>query len=126
MGGSRSFPQFTTSSRTPSRLCGAANLGRSRLLGGQRSVVFITFGGPKSLARFCCESLDLQHLVESAFPKLRRPNEAQSRQAGIEHLGGTVLDQPGLAADQTQRGGASMHWPCADSVRVRVYGGQIE
>jgi hypothetical protein len=85
-----------------------------------------TYVGSKSLARFCCEFLNLQHLVESAFPKLRRPNEAQSRQAGIEHLGGTVLDQPGLAADQTQRGGASMHWPCADSVRVRVYGGQIE
>ncbi len=44
------------------------------------------------------------------------------RKAGRLCAGG--LDLPGLAADQTQRGGASMHWPCADS--VRVYGGQIE
>jgi len=33
----------------------------------------------KSLARFCCDFLNLQHLAESAFSKLDRPNEAQTR-----------------------------------------------
>jgi hypothetical protein len=39
-----------------------------------------TYVGSKSLARFCCEFLNLQRLAESAFPKVVAPNEAQSRQ----------------------------------------------
>jgi hypothetical protein len=34
----------------------------------------------KSLARFCCEFLNLQRLAKSPFSKSLRPNEAQSRQ----------------------------------------------
>jgi len=39
-----------------------------------------TYVGSKSLARFCCEFLNLQRLAESVFSKLDRPNEAQTRQ----------------------------------------------
>ena len=39
-----------------------------------------TYVGSKSLARFCCEFLNLQRLAESAFSKLDRANEAQTRQ----------------------------------------------
>jgi len=35
-----------------------------------------TYVGSKSVARFCCEFLNLQHLAESAFSKLHQPNEA--------------------------------------------------
>jgi hypothetical protein len=45
------------------------------------SLVSPTYVGSKSLARFCCEFLNLQHLAESAFSKSAQPNEAQSRQA---------------------------------------------
>jgi len=38
-----------------------------------------TYVGSKSLARFCCEFLNLQRLAESAFSKLDRANEAQMR-----------------------------------------------
>ena len=38
-----------------------------------------TYVGSKSLARFCCEFLNLQHLAESAFSKSDHPNEAQTR-----------------------------------------------
>jgi len=34
----------------------------------------------KTLARFCCEFLNLQHLAESVFSDLVRPIEAQMRQ----------------------------------------------
>jgi hypothetical protein len=34
----------------------------------------------KTLARFCCEILNLQHLAESVFSDLVRPIEAQMRQ----------------------------------------------
>ena len=34
----------------------------------------------KSLARFCCEFLNLQRLAESAFAGLLAANEAQTRQ----------------------------------------------
>ena len=38
-----------------------------------------TYVGSKSLARFCCDFLNLQHLAESAFSKSVDPNEAQTR-----------------------------------------------
>ncbi len=38
-----------------------------------------TYFESKSLARFCCEFLNLQRLAESAFFGLGRPNEAQTR-----------------------------------------------
>ena len=38
-----------------------------------------TYVGSKSLARFCREFLNLQHLAESAFCKSVDPNEAQTR-----------------------------------------------
>jgi hypothetical protein len=50
-------------------------------LGHEDSLVSPTYVGSKSLARFCCEFLNLQHLAESAFSKSAQPNEAQSRQA---------------------------------------------
>ena len=53
-----------------------------------------TYVGSKSLARFCCEFLNLQHLAESAFSKLPQPNEAQSRQALIEHVARISFSQP--------------------------------
>jgi len=64
--------------------------------------------------------LNLQHLAESALPKLSRPNEAQSRAAGIEQQHKDLLC---LAADQIQLGGASQPLPCN---YVRVYGGLIK
>src|SRR5664279_707377 len=45
-----------------------------------------TYVGSKSLARFCCEFLNLQRLAASAFSRLGRPNEAQTRH---------VLPEPG-------------------------------
>jgi hypothetical protein len=39
-----------------------------------------TYFESKSLARFCCEFLTLQHLAESAFSGFDRLNEAQTRQ----------------------------------------------
>jgi hypothetical protein len=39
-----------------------------------------TYFESKSLARFCCEFLNLQRLAESAFSKSNHPNEAQTRQ----------------------------------------------
>ncbi len=39
-----------------------------------------TYVGPKSLARFCCEFLNLHHLAESAISEPVPPNEAQTRQ----------------------------------------------
>ena len=39
-----------------------------------------TYIGSKSLARFCCELLNLQRLLESAFSKTVIPNEARIRQ----------------------------------------------
>src|ERR1017187_1077846 len=38
-----------------------------------------TYVGSKSLARFCCEFLNLQRLAESAFSGFDRLNEAQTR-----------------------------------------------
>src|ERR1035438_10395737 len=38
-----------------------------------------TYVGSKSLARFCCEFLNLQRLAESAFSRIDRLNEAQTR-----------------------------------------------
>ena len=38
-----------------------------------------TYVGSKSLARFCCDFLNLQHLAESAFSKLASSNEARTR-----------------------------------------------
>jgi hypothetical protein len=38
-----------------------------------------TYIGSKSLARFCCEFLNLQRLAESAFSRIDRLNEAQTR-----------------------------------------------
>jgi len=38
-----------------------------------------TYFESKSLARFCCDFLNLQRLAESAFSKLDRPIEAQTR-----------------------------------------------
>src|SRR5450432_163213 len=38
-----------------------------------------TYFESKSLARFCCEFLNLQRLAESAFSRLAGPNEAQTR-----------------------------------------------
>src|SRR6266849_5585223 len=47
-----------------------------------------TYFESKSLARFCCELLNLQHLAESAFFKSLSPNEAQTRQsASLEPSG---------------------------------------
>src|ERR1700688_4409331 len=38
-----------------------------------------TYFESKSLARFCCEFLNLQRLAESAFSSFDRPIEAQTR-----------------------------------------------
>jgi hypothetical protein len=43
-----------------------------------------TFFESKSLARFCCEFLNLQHLAESALSDLVRPIEAQMRQTYVK------------------------------------------
>src|ERR1035438_9455375 len=40
-----------------------------------------TYVGSRTLARFCCESLNLQRLAKSAFSKFKHPNEAQMRHA---------------------------------------------
>jgi hypothetical protein len=45
-----------------------------------------TYFESKSLARFCCEFLNLQHLAESAFSRLDHPNEAQTRHV-LPHVG---------------------------------------
>jgi hypothetical protein len=71
-----------------------------------------TYVGSKSLARFCCEFLNLQHLAESAFSKLRQPNEAQSRQARIEHLRVTVS---GSSVPGSVRNSARRRAPCTAS-----------
>jgi hypothetical protein len=39
-----------------------------------------TYVESKSLARFCCELLNLQHLAESAFFEIASSIEAQTRQ----------------------------------------------
>jgi hypothetical protein len=39
-----------------------------------------TFFESNTLARFCSEFLNLQHLAKSAFSKIVTPNEAQTRQ----------------------------------------------
>ena len=52
-----------------------------------------TYVGSKSLARFCCDFLNLQRLAESAFSKLDRANEAQTRQ---------VLPQSGDLSNSSQ------------------------
>ena len=39
-----------------------------------------TYVGSKSLARFCCELLNLQHLAKSVCSKSVGPNEARTRQ----------------------------------------------
>src|ERR1035437_6052378 len=43
-----------------------------------------TYVGSKSLARFCCEFLNLQRLAESAFSKSVDPNEARTRHRSEE------------------------------------------
>src|SRR5450432_2049570 len=40
-----------------------------------------TYFESKSLARLCCELLNLQHLAESAFSQSVNSNEARTRQA---------------------------------------------
>ena len=45
-----------------------------------------TYVGSKSLARFCCEFLNLQRLAESAFSGFDRLNEAQTRH--VPHTNG--------------------------------------
>src|ERR1035441_3611822 len=40
-----------------------------------------TYVGSRTLARFCCEFLNLQRLAKSAFSKFEHPNEAQMRHA---------------------------------------------
>jgi len=49
------------------------------------------FIGSKSLARFCCEFLNLQPLAESAFFKSISPNEAQTRQGDSLETCGLVV-----------------------------------
>src|ERR1035441_4617404 len=46
-----------------------------------------TYVGSKSLARFCCEFLNLQHLAESAFSKSVDLNEAEMRQVVLALVG---------------------------------------
>jgi hypothetical protein len=50
-----------------------------------------TYVESKSLVRFCCELLNLQHLAESAFFDLVPPNEAQTRQ--VRHLGDSDIQK---------------------------------
>jgi hypothetical protein len=59
---------------------GATDLALETELEAMSSLGIQTYVGSKSLARFCCESLNLQRLAESAFSKLDRANEAQTRQ----------------------------------------------
>src|ERR1700674_2126479 len=47
-----------------------------------------TYFESKSLARFCCDFLNLQRLAESAFSRFDHPNEAQTR----HELHATSLD----------------------------------
>ena len=44
-----------------------------------------TYVGSRTLARFCCEFLNLQRLAKSAFSKFEHPNEAQMRHALPPH-----------------------------------------
>src|ERR1017187_3358365 len=60
-----------------------------------------TYFESKSLARFCCEFLNLQRLAESAFSRLGRPNEAQTRHV-LSHLGDVLkLRRRGRFAAET-------------------------
>src|ERR1039458_4410993 len=52
----------------------------TRLEPATSSLGILAFIESKSLARFCCEFLNLQHLAESAFCNSVDPNEAQTRQ----------------------------------------------
>src|ERR1017187_10094246 len=49
------------------------------------SLVIQTYVGSRTLARFCCEFLNLQRLAESAFSKFEHANEAQMRHALPPH-----------------------------------------
>jgi hypothetical protein len=51
-----------------------------------RSLAIQTYFESKSLVRFCCEFLNLQHLAESAFSRVERLNEAQTRHAPSHKL----------------------------------------
>ena len=61
-----------------------------------------TYFESKSLARFCCEFLNLQRLAESAFSEFDRLNEAQTRHVlhtkGLRfHLDDPCLNKTGKA-----------------------------
>jgi hypothetical protein len=50
-----------------------------------------TYVGSKSLARFCCEFLNLQRLAESAVSRFVASNEAQTRHVGSLQMGTVTL-----------------------------------
>ena len=56
----------------------------------------------KSLARFCCEFLNLQRLAESAFSKAVIPNEARTRQGFARGIGTVFWPFPRLESNQTE------------------------
>ena len=71
-----------------------------------------TYVGSKSLARFCCEFLSLQHLAESAFSKSVDLNEAEMRQVVLALVGthlGHVSNAPRIRTGYLQR------WPAQEN-----------
>ena len=66
----------------PERFARKASSAKPRRCGRATSSLGIqTYFESKSLARFCCDFLNLQHLAESAFSKSIHLNEAQIRHA---------------------------------------------
>jgi hypothetical protein len=61
-----------------------------------------TYFKSKSLARFCRDFLNLQHLAESAFSEPVIPNEAQMRQVFQQRTGGHVHRVPGSRYSETE------------------------
>src|SRR4051812_42732157 len=67
----------------------------------------------KSLARFCCEFLNLQRVTESAFFKSVPPNEARMRQVPERHFGGwdRAIFTLNLNANRVRRGSPPPRYP---------------
>jgi len=69
----------------------------------------------KSLVRFCCEFLNLQHHAESAVFESVHPNEAQTRQApqldhsDTKNLCQAMIDQHASTSVKVVRGSMSLH-----------------
>jgi hypothetical protein len=58
-----------------------------------------TYFESKPLARFCCEFLNLQRLVESAFSRSCPSNEAETRHL-FQQPGGVSIDSPSSGSFQ--------------------------